>query len=56
MIPEWAEVTTKIMDQTEAAVRGGTTPAAALQALDRDVNRLLERRRFLLSRRPGNAE
>jgi multiple sugar transport system substrate-binding protein len=56
MIPEWEEVTTKIMDQTEAAVRGGTTPAAALQALDRDVNRLLERRRFLLSRRPGNAE
>ncbi len=51
MIPEWEEVTTKIMDQTEAAVRGGTTPAQALAALDRDVNRLLERRRFLLARR-----
>jgi len=56
MIPEWEEVTTKVMDQTEAAVRGGTTPAAALQALDRDVNRLLERRRFLLARRAETAE
>lgn len=56
MIPEWEEVTTKIMDQTEAAVRGGSTPAAALHALDRDVNRLLERRRFLLARRAGVAE
>lgn len=51
MIPEWELVTTKIMDQTEAAVRGGTTPAAALAALDAQVDRLLERRRFLLARR-----
>lgn len=51
MVPEWEEVTTKVMDQTEAAVRGGTTPGAALATLDRDVNRLLERRRFLLARR-----
>ncbi len=50
MIPEWEEVTTKIMDQTEAAVRGRVTPRAALAALDRDVNRMLERRRFLLAR------
>lgn len=51
MVPEWEEVTTKVMDQTEVAVRGGTTPERALQALDREVNRLLERRRFLLARR-----
>jgi multiple sugar transport system substrate-binding protein len=51
MIPEWEEVTTKVMDETEAAVRGGITPAHALQALDRDVDRLLERRRYLLARR-----
>jgi multiple sugar transport system substrate-binding protein len=53
MVPEWEEVTTKIMDQTEAAVRGGVAPAAALAALDRDVNALLERRRFLLARGTG---
>ena len=53
MVPEWEQVTTKIMDQTEAAVRGGVTPAEALAALDREVDRLLERRRYLLARRPG---
>jgi multiple sugar transport system substrate-binding protein len=50
MVPEWEQVTTKIMDHTEAAVRGGVTPAAARAALDADVDRLLERRRFLLAR------
>lgn len=50
MIPEWEEVTTKVMDETEAAVRGAVTPSQALAALDRDVDRLLERRRYLLAR------
>ncbi len=51
MIPEWEQVTTKIMDRTEAAARGAETKAAALAALDADVDRLLERRRYLLARR-----
>jgi multiple sugar transport system substrate-binding protein len=55
MVPEWEQVTTKILDQTEAAVRGGRSPAAALAALDAEVDRLLERRRFLLARRAGLA-
>jgi multiple sugar transport system substrate-binding protein len=55
MVPEWEQVTTKLMDHTESAVRGGTTPAAALTALDRDVDRLLDRRRYLLARRHGVA-
>src|ERR1051326_5256440 len=42
MVPEWEQVTTKIMDRTEAAARGAETPAAALAALDADVDRLLE--------------
>lgn len=50
MLPEWEEVTTKIMDETEAAVRGGRPIPAALRTLDRDVDRLLERRRYLLAR------
>lgn len=53
MVPEWEQVTTKILDQTEAAVRGGRSPAEALAALDAAVDRLLERRRFLLARRAG---
>jgi len=55
MVPEWEEVTTKLMDHTEAAVRGGRNAAAELTALDADVDRLLERRRYLLSRRPRGA-
>jgi len=51
MIPEWEQVTTKIMDRTEAAARGAQIPAASLAALDADVDRLLERRRYLLARR-----
>jgi multiple sugar transport system substrate-binding protein len=51
MIPEWEEVTTKVMDHTEAAVRGGASPKVALAELDADVDRLLERRRYLRSRR-----
>lgn len=48
-IPEWEEITTKIMEQTEQAVRGGTSPHDALAALDRQVDHILERRRFLLA-------
>ena len=53
MVPEWEQVTTKVMDRTEAAVRGKQSAAAALTSLDADVDRLLERRRFLLTRRAG---
>jgi multiple sugar transport system substrate-binding protein len=51
MVPEWEQVTTKVMDRTESAVRGKQTAAAALSSLDADVDRLLERRRFLKARR-----
>lgn len=51
MIPEWEEVTTKVMDHTEAAVRGAKSPKVALAELDADVDRLLERRRYLRARR-----
>ena len=54
-LPEWEEVTTRIMDQTEAVVRGGVPPARALTALDRDVDHLLERRRYLLARRAAGS-
>jgi multiple sugar transport system substrate-binding protein len=55
MVPEWEEVTTKLMDHVEAAVRGGRAPAAALASLDNDVDRLMERRRYLKSRRAAGA-
>jgi multiple sugar transport system substrate-binding protein len=56
MMPEWEQVTTKVMDQTEAAARGGKSPEEALVAMDREVDRLLERRRYLLARRRRGVE
>jgi multiple sugar transport system substrate-binding protein len=50
MIPEWENVTVKVMDWTERAVRGGVPADQALAGLDADVDRLLERRRWLLAR------
>jgi multiple sugar transport system substrate-binding protein len=55
MVPEWEEVTTKLMDYVEAAVRGGRAPTEALAALDNDVDRLMERRRYLKTRRTAGA-
>lgn len=50
MMPEWEEVTTKLMDHSEAAIRGARTPRQALADLDADVDRVLERRRYLQAR------
>lgn len=47
-IPEWERIASKITDYCEAAVRGDMTIDAALAALDRDVDALLEKRRWLL--------
>lgn len=55
MVPEWEQVTTKVMDRTEAAVRGKQSAKGALASLDADVDKLLERRRFLKGRRTGAA-
>ncbi len=49
-VPEWEQIATKVYEHGERAVRGKQTPAQAMAALDKDVNNLLEKRRFLLSR------
>ena len=50
-VPEWEEITTKIYGAVEVVVRGRSTVDRALAALDRDVDQLLEKRRWLLARR-----
>jgi multiple sugar transport system substrate-binding protein len=50
-VPEWEQIATKIFEHGERAVRGQQTTKQTMAALDRDVNNLLEKRRFLLSRR-----
>lgn len=49
-IPEWERIAARISRAAEAAVRGETPADEALASLDRDVDRLLEKRRFLLAK------
>ena len=46
-VPEWEEIGIRLQDQVERAVRGATSPDSALAALDRDADRMLEKRRWL---------
>jgi multiple sugar transport system substrate-binding protein len=49
-VPEWERIASRIARHAESAVRGSATPDEALAALDRDADRVLEKRRWLLAR------
>jgi multiple sugar transport system substrate-binding protein len=49
-VPEWEQIATKVFEYGEQAVRGGVSVDVALARLDRDVNALLEKRRWMLDR------
>jgi multiple sugar transport system substrate-binding protein len=49
-VPEWELIATRVFDYAEQAVRGGVSTDTALARLDREVDQILERRRWLLSR------
>ena len=51
-IPEWESIANLLRDDAELAIRGGVPPDSALTRLDREVERVLEKRRWLLARRP----
>jgi multiple sugar transport system substrate-binding protein len=59
-IPEWERIAATIARYAEAAVRGDLSVDDALRGLDRDVDRILEKRRWLLkenfTRRRGDTE
>jgi multiple sugar transport system substrate-binding protein len=50
-IPEWERIAHKIAEYSEAVIRSDATPDEALAELDRDVDRILEKRRWLADRR-----
>lgn len=52
-VPEWENIATKVFEFGEQAVRGRATIEETLEALDRDVDRLLEKRRWMMDRRAG---
>ena len=49
-IPEWERIATRLTHYLELAVRGDLDLDAALAALDRDVDAILEKRRWLRAR------
>ena len=51
IIPEWERIADKVAHYAEKTVRGEMSEADALQALDYDVDQILEKRRWLLDRR-----
>jgi multiple sugar transport system substrate-binding protein len=55
-VPEWERIADKISAYAEAAVRERVSADAALDALDADVDAILEKRRWLLRRTASAAE
>ena len=51
MIPEWEQIAMKVQQYAEAASGEHLSVAEALQALDREVDIILEKRRWILSRK-----
>ena len=49
-VPEWELIATRIFDYGEQAIRGGVPADTVLVRLEDEVNRILERRRWLLAR------
>lgn len=50
-IPEWEQIAMRVQNAAESAVRGSMTRTEALERLDREVDRILEKRRWLVERR-----
>jgi multiple sugar transport system substrate-binding protein len=56
-VPEIEPILARLIEHSESAIRGGTSAERALADLDRDTDRMLEKRRWLLARNgvPGAA-
>jgi multiple sugar transport system substrate-binding protein len=49
-VPEWEQIATRVAECAEQVMRGGRDLDEALAALDADVDRILEKRRWMLDR------
>jgi multiple sugar transport system substrate-binding protein len=54
-VPEWEQIAQKFWEALEPAIRGRRTAEESLAALDRDVDRMLDKRRWLLDRQVAGA-
>jgi multiple sugar transport system substrate-binding protein len=50
-VPEIESIVARVLEHAEASIRGGRPAAASLAALDADVDRILEKRRWMLNRK-----
>ena len=55
-LPEWEQITSKITQAAQAAIAGQTTVDAALGALDKQVDELLDKRRWMLAKHDARDE
>ena len=51
LVPEIELIMAKLIDYSEQSIRGGMPPAEAMRRLDKEVNDILEKRRWILERR-----
>ena len=51
--PEWEQIAIRLQDQVERAVRRAVAPDSALADLSSEVDRMLEKRRWLHHRAQG---
>ncbi len=49
-VPEWEQIAMRLQDQVERVVRGAVAPDSALAQLSREVDTMLEKRRWLRAR------
>ncbi|HEY3171272.1 MAG TPA: sugar ABC transporter substrate-binding protein [Thermoanaerobaculia bacterium] len=49
-VPEWEQIAQNMAERLEPAIRGRESIPVALAAIDRDVDRILEKRRWMLAR------
>jgi len=55
-VPEWEQIATRAAEAAEQVMRGGVDLDTALARLDADVDRMLEKRRWLLDRAAEEGE
>jgi multiple sugar transport system substrate-binding protein len=55
-VPEIEAIVTRVFEQGERVVRGQATVEAALAALDREVDRMLEKRRWIMDRQAAGEQ
>lgn len=55
MVPEWQQIAIRLAEAAQQAVHRASTVEEALRDLDRDVDRILEKRRWVLDRKAEEA-